>query len=82
MGQSGKRRKKSRGGKSAASTTSSPPLAENHPKVTVDIHMGVIEFLEGSRKLGMSTSPQGQVLDCGFIILAFHALASPTLQGD
>lgn len=64
MGQSGRRRKKGRAAKSAASA-SVPPAAENGMKITVDIHIGGIEFLEGSTKLddangltGGDTGPQ------------------------
>lgn len=49
MGQSGKRRKKSRAAKSAPV----PATPEDATKITVDIHIGGIEFLEGSSKLGM-----------------------------
>lgn len=57
MGQSGRRRKKGRAAKSAASA-SVPPAAENGMKITVDIHIGGIEFLEGSTKLGVPDSSE------------------------
>lgn len=50
MGQSVKRRKKGRAAKSAP--VPAPP--ENDAKVTVDFYIGGIEFLEGSRKLGVA----------------------------
>eukprot|EP00892_Ulva_mutabilis_P006967 jgi/Ulvmu1/4642/UM002_0373.1 len=68
MGQSKKNRSRKRAGKNAASASPAPAAAEGNTQITVDIHIGGIEFLEGSRKLddsngltGGDAGPQGSI---------------------